>query len=69
MTVNIAWLGLSKLLICWDFHVEPTLGFTENGQKKRKHPVSCSSLGENALLMPEVRGECPGWFKMIEIQQ
>ena len=27
------------------------------------------SLGENALLMPEVRGEWPDWFKMIERQQ
>jgi len=34
-----------------------SLGFTENGQKTRKYPVSGSSVGENALLMPEVRGE------------
>lgn len=33
------------------------LGFTENNPKKKKYPVSCSSLGENALLMLEVRGE------------
>jgi len=36
----------------WDFHAQPSLGFTENGPKKRKYPVSGSSLGEN-----EVRGE------------
>ena len=42
---------------------------TENGPKKRKYPVSGTSLGENALLMPEVRGEWPDWFKMIERQQ
>jgi len=29
------------------------LGFTENGQKKRKYTVSGSSLGKNALLMHE----------------
>jgi len=45
-----------QLLIYWDFHAQPSLGFTENGPKKRKYPVSGSSLGENALLMPEVRG-------------
>ena len=42
---------------------------TENGPKKRKFPVSGTSLGENALLKPEVRGEWPDWFKMIERQQ
>ena len=42
---------------------------TENGPKMRQYPVSGTSLGENALLMPEVRGEWPDWFKMIERQQ
>ena len=42
---------------------------TENGPKKRKYPVSGTLLGENALLVPEVRGEWPDWFKMIERQQ
>jgi len=37
--------------------------------KKKKNPVSGSSVGENALLMPEVRGEWPDWFKLIEKQQ
>ncbi len=27
------------------------LGFTENGQKNRKYPVSGSCVDENALLM------------------
>jgi len=31
--------------------------FTENGPKKGKYPVSLSSVDENTLLMPEVRGE------------
>jgi len=44
-----------KLLICWDFPTQPSPGFTESGQRKRKYPVSSSSLGENAFLMPEVK--------------
>ncbi len=35
----------------------PSLGFTENGPKKRKYPVSGSYVDKNALLMTEVRGE------------
>lgn len=31
--------------------------FTENALKRRKYLVSSRSLGENALLMPEVRDE------------
>ncbi len=50
MTLNVEWLlvpdGLvwvfQKLLIYWDFHSQPSLGFTENGLKKRKYPVSGS---------------------------
>ncbi len=29
-------LSISKLLIYLDFHAQPSLGFTENGQKKKK---------------------------------
>jgi len=39
----------------WDFHTQPFLGFTKNGVKREKHPVSSSLVGENALLMQEVR--------------
>ena len=46
-----------------------TISRVENGPKKRKYPVSGSSVGENALLMPEVRGEWPDWFELIERQQ
>ncbi len=35
----------------WDFHSQPSLGFTENGPKKRKYPVSGSCVDENALLI------------------
>ncbi len=42
----------------WDLSdFPPSLGFTENGPKKRKYPVSGSCLDENVLLMSEeVRG-------------
>ncbi len=40
-----------KLLIYWDFHAQPSLGFTENGLKKRKYPVSGSCVDDNALMM------------------
>ncbi len=63
--LNVEWLlvpdGLvwvfQKLLIYWDFLTQPSLGFTENGLKKRKYPVSYNCGDENALLMSEVRGE------------
>ncbi len=47
----------AKLLIYWDFHAQPSLGFTENCPKKRNYPVSGSCVDGNALLMSEVRGE------------
>ncbi len=57
MTLNMGWLlvpdGLvwvfQKLLIYWDFHPQPSLGFTENGPKKRKYQVSgsCRTVEEN----------------------
>lgn len=40
----------SILLIYWNFPTRPSLGFTKNGQKKIKYPVSSRYLGENALL-------------------
>ncbi len=38
-------------------NVEPSLGFTENGPKKRKYPVSGGCVDENALLRPEENGQ------------
>lgn len=43
--------GFQKLLIYWNFPTKPALVFTENSKEKRKYPAS--SLGKNALLMPE----------------
>ncbi len=60
---------LKKLLIYCDFHVQPSLGFAENGLKKRKYPVSGSCVDENALLMSEVRGQGADWLEMTERQQ
>lgn len=37
------------------FSIQPSLGFTENGLKKKTHPVRNSSVCENDLLMPEVK--------------
>ncbi len=53
---GLVWV-FQKLLIYWDFHAQPSLGFTENGLKKRKYPVSGSCVDENALLMSEENGQ------------
>ncbi len=57
MTLNVEWLlvpdGLvwvfQKLLIYWDFHAQPSPGFTKNGPEKRKYPVSSSCVDGNAF--------------------
>ncbi len=49
-----AGLSISKTA---DLLGQPSLGFTENGSKKRKYSVSGSYVDENALLVSEVRGE------------
>jgi len=46
-----------NLLSYWDFHAQPFLEFTKNGVKREKHPVCGSPVGQNALLMLEVRGD------------
>ncbi len=60
---GLVWV-FQKLLIYWDFHAQPSLGFTENGPKKRKYPVSSSCVDEEALLMSEENGQ--DWLEMIE---
>ncbi len=65
VALNVEWLLVpdeliwvfQKLLIYWDFHTQPSLGFTENGPKKRKYPVSGSFVDENALLRSEENGQ------------
>lgn len=51
--------------------VRPSLGFTEDGVKKRQSAeiMSDSSLGENASLMSEVGGEWTDCFELIGKQQ
>ncbi len=62
------WTGLSisKTADLLGFSRSTISGFTENGPKKRKYPVSGSCVDENALLMSEVRGEWKDWLEMIE---
>ncbi len=55
MVVGARRAGLG-FFFYWDFHAQPSLGFTENGPKE-KYPGSGSCVDENALLMSEVRGE------------
>ncbi len=69
MVVGARLAGLSISKTADTFHTQPSLGFTENGLKKRKYPVSGSCVDENALLMSEVRGEMVDWLEMIERQQ
>ncbi len=33
---GLVWI-FHKLLIYWDFHAQPSLGFTENGQRKKEN--------------------------------
>ncbi len=53
-----AGLSISKTADLLGFsRTTVSIGFTENGLKKRKYPVSRSCVDKNAL-MSEVRGEC-----------
>lgn len=54
--LRISEIPADQKLFYWDF---PTfsVGFTKDSLKTRKYPVSSSSQGENASLVPEVRGE------------
>ncbi len=65
---GLVWV-FKNLLIYWDFHAQPSLGFMENGPKKRIYPVSGSSVDKNILLVSEVRGEWADWLEMIERQK
>ncbi len=44
---ELVWV-FQTLLIYWDFHTQPSQGFTENGLKKRKYPVRGSCVDQNA---------------------
>lgn len=44
--------------------MQQSLKFTLNSAKKKKRLVSDSSVARNALLMREVRGECPDWLEL-----
>lgn len=51
-----------KLLLCSGFF---TLEFTDSSQKTREFAVSSGSVGENVLLIPDMREEWPDYFKPI----
>lgn len=55
-----------KLLIRWDFPTQASSGFRENGPKERKYPLSGRSLGENDLLIAEVRRELLDYCELME---
>ncbi len=53
---GLVWV-FQNLLIYWDFHAQPSLGFIENGPKKRKYPVSGSCVDDNVIVDdPEADG-------------
>lgn len=66
MTLNVTWLlvpdglvwAFEELLIYWYFHAQE-----EGSSKKRKYPMSCSSVNENVLLMSKPRVEWVDWLK------
>lgn len=43
--------------------IQPSLGFTENGPKKRKYPVSNSCVDKKAFLMWDIKGKWADWFR------
>ncbi|KAI4905702.1 hypothetical protein NFI96_021925 [Prochilodus magdalenae] len=47
----------------------PSSRLYKDGSEFRKYPMSYSTLGNKALLMPEVSGEWLDSFKRIEKQQ
>ncbi len=64
---GLVWV-FQKLLIYRDFHSQPSLGFTENGPRKRNYSVSGSCVDKNGLLISEVRGEWADWLEIIVTQ-
>ncbi len=50
MPDGLVWV-FHKLLIYWDFHTQPSLGFTENGPKNRKYPVSGRQICSNCVML------------------
>ncbi len=65
--VRRAGLSISKTADLLGFsHTTISIGFTENGPKKKQYPVNGSCVDENAFLISEVRGEWADWLEMIE---
>ncbi len=51
---GLVWI-FKKLLIYWDFHTQPSLGFTENGPKQEKISSERQLCGRKCLV--DVRGQ------------
>ncbi len=51
---GLVWI-FKKLLIYWDFHTQPALGFTENGPKQEKISSERQLCGRKCLV--DVRGQ------------
>jgi len=62
---RVFWV-FQKRLIYWDFQEQLSIGFTENGPKKRQNIQWAAVPWAN---MSEIRGEWPDWFEMIERQE
>lgn len=69
VVVDARWtkLSISKLLIFWFSYKQPSLEFTENGERKKKHPVRGSCVVEHAVLMSG--GQRSDWLETKEKQQ
>lgn len=52
---GLVWV-FQKLLIYLAFPTQPSVWLSD--LKKRKHPLSCSSLGKNYILRSEKNGQC-----------
>lgn len=64
-TLRVRLLSFHKLIICWHFlGAQPSVGFTEDGTKKRENIQRARvSVEENVLLVPGVKGQSgqTGW--------
>lgn len=70
MTLNVAWLlmqdSISEMADLLEFSLKTISRVDREWPEKDKYPVSGHSEGENALLMPEARGEWPDWLEPTE---
>ncbi len=71
MTLNVEWLlapdelvwVFQKLVICWDFHAQPSLGFDRECSEKEKIYNEWQFCGQKCLA--DVRGKWADCLEMI----